>query len=54
MWAPLWQFQSLRGDVNLWNAASASQRDAMMDSVASIVHKFTGQKLKNYKNTKMR
>lgn len=54
MWAPLWQFQSLRGDVNLWNAASASQRDAMMDSVASIVHKFTGQKLKNYKNTKTR
>ena len=38
-WAPMWEFDTSRGSVNLWNAASAAQRQklvALVDSVARV------------------
>ncbi len=53
MWAPLWQFKSLRGDVNIWNAASIAQKQQLLRSVDSIVQKITGKKAYFFVNTKM-
>ncbi len=43
-WAPLWEFTSIRGPVNLWNATNDTQHKKLTNTVDSIVRTIAGQK----------
>lgn len=36
-WAPLWQFTSKNGNANIWNAASQTQKQKLLNTVDSVV-----------------
>lgn len=42
-WAPLWQFNTKQGDVNIWNVASDKQKSILLNSIDSLVTKITGK-----------
>lgn len=50
MWAPLWEFESERGPVNLWVAASQKQRQRILNSVDSTIYKISGKNAYFLKN----
>ena len=54
MWAPLWQFKSLRGDVNIWHAASFAQKQQLLNSVDSIINTVAGKNRYFFINMKIR
>lgn len=52
LWQPLWDFQSKRGPVNLWNAASTQQKKRLIHATDSIVKEIAGKHWYNIKNNK--
>lgn len=43
MWAPLWDFETKYGTINLWELATKKQKQEMMQKIDSIIYKTTGQ-----------
>lgn len=54
MWGPMWEFTSLRGPVNLWNAVDSEQKSKLTNTVDSIVTSIAGKKSMFFKYTKTR
>ena len=52
LWAPLWQFESRAGSVNLWNAASQEQKNKMLTTIDSLVCAIAGKNQLILSNTK--
>lgn len=50
MWAPMWEFESKNGPVNLWIAASTKQRQRILNSVDSTISKIAGKNTHFLKN----
>lgn len=51
-WGPMWQFDSKRCPVNIWNAASQQQKNKLITTVDSIVLSIAGQNKIFLNNTK--
>ncbi len=45
MWDPIWFFQSKQGYINLWQVASKKQKQKTINTLDSLIEKFTNQKL---------
>ena len=43
IWSPLWQFESKRGSVNIWEAASINQKRKNITLIDSLTNKIAGQ-----------
>ena len=45
MWAPMWEFETEAGTVNIWNSASKQARDRLIAVVDSVINpEFAGNK----------
>lgn len=51
-WTAMWQLESQRGSVNLWDSASQKQKQKLTDSIAVIITNITGQKYYFLQNKK--
>lgn len=43
LWGPLWQFESLHGDVNIWDNASQTQKEKLLHATDSVIQQITGK-----------
>lgn len=43
IWAPMWNFESRRGQVNIWQASSYAQRKKLINTVDSVINEIAGK-----------
>lgn len=56
-WGPLWEFDSFRGNVNIWNAASENKKKELQNALDKFVERasqYPGIKTPFLQNTKIR